>query len=84
MFPHFLGEFESDDATTTDMAGTFQGDEPFLEGSCGNPGISSRVALVVAYSGPGDGDLMGTLSSSRAHERITQFVGATYGEAPDQ
>ena len=64
------------------MLGTLQGDESFLEGACGNPRISSRVALVVVYAGPADGDFMGRFSSPRAKKPIIQFVGATR-EAPD-
>ena len=62
------------------LVGTLQGDEPFLEGACGNPDISSRVVLVVAYAGPGDGDLMGMLKSSPS---IAQFLGVTYSDAPE-
>ena len=55
------------------LVGTLQGDEPFLEGACGDPTISSRVALVVNYAGPTK-----MPSHSGQYPRIDQFLGANY------
>ena len=62
--------------------GTLQGNEPFLEGACGDQIFDGRIQLVINISGPGD---LVILAGSRvgAIPFVIQFLGGTYATNPE-
>lgn len=69
------------------MLGT-SGDVEPLEGGCGNPGHSSRVACVVDYFGPSDflrmRDFPGRMDHDSSNSPESQLVGGPIQENPDK
>jgi len=63
------------------LVGTLQGDEPFLEGACGDPNVGSRVVLVADLNGPTDLELAADLGQGPLW-LAEQFLGATYTDQP--
>ncbi len=59
------------------LLGTLQGDEPFLEGACGDRDAGSRIVLAVSYSGPVDLVVLGQRKIG-AVAIMAQFLGAPY------
>jgi acetyl esterase/lipase len=66
------------------LAGTLSGNEPFLVGASGNPKVSSRVSLVVDYSGPTDLEYIGKNEKNFFIYNITKnlFGNVTYEMNP--
>ena len=61
------------------MLGT-SGDVKELEGDCGSPDQSSRVACVVDFCGPSDFPAIGRLKGGAAPEAVTQLLGGPIDE----
>lgn len=61
------------------MLGT-SGDVKELEGDCGSPGQSSRVACVVPFCGPSDFRAIGRLKGGAAPSAVAQLLGGPIGE----
>jgi len=61
------------------MLGT-SGDVKELEGDCGSPDQSSRVACVVPFCGPSDFRAIGRLKGGAAPSAVAQLLGGPIGE----
>ncbi|MCA9048978.1 MAG: alpha/beta hydrolase [Planctomycetaceae bacterium] len=58
----------------------YANDRPELEGTGGQPEVSSRVQAVVNFYGPTDL----TTPYARSHDLVTGFIGRSFDEAPEQ
>jgi acetyl esterase/lipase len=56
------------------------GDVKELEGDCGSPGQSSRVACVVDFCGPSDFPAIGRLKEGEAPSAVSQLIGGPVAE----
>lgn len=65
------------------MIGTLEGDEPLLDGACGDPAVGHDVVLVVSRSGPLDLELLGS-EQIGAVPVIERFLGASYADDPQR
>ncbi len=65
------------------MIGTLEGDEPLLDGACGDPAVGHDVVLVVSRSGPLDLEVMGSKQIG-AVPIFERFLGASYADDPQR
>ena len=65
------------------MIGTLEGDEPLLDGACGDPAVGHNVVLVVSRSGRLDLEVLGS-EAIAAMPIVERFLGASYADDPQR